>query len=224
MSKLTLDSAITDLEVSVRTLNCLRHCYHPRPPESVTVRELVSTPHAELLQMPNFGVKSNNELVDTLDHNQIPHNFTRLGRWQRAKEYSRPQSSTETGAVLGRRIIALKRAYGEQHPDYPVEVWKREVVNDQTQLGYWEWVRQCDMLKRQEGARTFPTKLKTGTPEWRKMLHDISTKNRGFSDEDVARYILDGHSISEAAEHFGRSKGRIAQINVRGRRALGLPT
>ncbi len=37
----------------------------------------------------------------------------------------------------------LSDTYGghwKQHPGYPVEDWKLEVENDDTRLGYWEWV------------------------------------------------------------------------------------
>lgn len=30
--------------------------------------------------------------------------------------------------------------YWGEHPDYPVEDWRREVGNDDTRQGYWEWV------------------------------------------------------------------------------------
>lgn len=26
------------------------------------------------------------------------------------------------------------------HPDWPVDAWNSEVANDDTRLGYWEWV------------------------------------------------------------------------------------
>uniref|UniRef100_A0A6M3LT21 Uncharacterized protein n=1 Tax=viral metagenome TaxID=1070528 RepID=A0A6M3LT21_9ZZZZ len=29
----------------------------------------------------------------------------------------------------------------DNHPDFPVEDWMHEVSNDDTRLGYWEWVR-----------------------------------------------------------------------------------
>ena len=27
-----------------------------------------------------------------------------------------------------------------EHPDHKVEDWKQEVANDETRLGYWEWL------------------------------------------------------------------------------------
>ncbi len=30
-------------------------------------------------------------------------------------------------------------AWGE-HPEYPARDWKYEVANDDTRLGYWDWV------------------------------------------------------------------------------------
>lgn len=29
--------------------------------------------------------------------------------------------------------------WGEGHPDYPLEDWRLEVINNDTRLGYWEW-------------------------------------------------------------------------------------
>lgn len=36
-----------------------------------------------------------------------------------------------------------------EHPIYRVQDWKHEVMNDDTRLGYWEWVehqREADAL------------------------------------------------------------------------------
>lgn len=30
--------------------------------------------------------------------------------------------------------------YWAENPDYPIEDWKLEVANDDTRLGYWDWV------------------------------------------------------------------------------------
>lgn len=41
------------------------------------------------------------------------------------------------------RINSLIQMFGGtwgEHPDYPVRDWKREVDNNDTRLGYWEWV------------------------------------------------------------------------------------
>ena len=35
----------------------------------------------------------------------------------------------------------------DENPDYPVANWKLEVANDETRLGYWDWVED-----RQETA------------------------------------------------------------------------
>jgi hypothetical protein len=31
-------------------------------------------------------------------------------------------------------------SHWDEHPKYPLEDWKYEVVNEDTRLGYWEWV------------------------------------------------------------------------------------
>lgn len=30
--------------------------------------------------------------------------------------------------------------YWDAHPDHPLEDWQSEVANDDTRLGYWDWV------------------------------------------------------------------------------------
>jgi hypothetical protein len=30
--------------------------------------------------------------------------------------------------------------WNDEDPDYPCDDWKYEVANDDTRLGYWEWV------------------------------------------------------------------------------------
>lgn len=40
-------------------------------------------------------------------------------------------------------IEKLMKQYGGrwgEHPDYPVDDWREEVANNDTRLGYWEWV------------------------------------------------------------------------------------
>lgn len=36
----------------------------------------------------------------------------------------------------------LQRKYGSwgSHPEHPVSDWQYEVANDETRLGYWEWL------------------------------------------------------------------------------------
>ena len=46
----------------------------------------------------------------------------------------------------------LRAAYGgnwEQYPKYPVSDWQHEVSEDNTRLGYWEWVAQS--IEEDEG-------------------------------------------------------------------------
>lgn len=40
----------------------------------------------------------------------------------------------------------------QEHPDYPLADWKQAVVNDETRLGYHEWVD--DMQWTEEAERT----------------------------------------------------------------------
>lgn len=32
--------------------------------------------------------------------------------------------------------------YWGEDPDYPVSDWQREVAQDYTRLGYWDWVKE----------------------------------------------------------------------------------
>lgn len=34
----------------------------------------------------------------------------------------------------------MTAGHWDSNPDYPVSDWKREVANDATRLGYWDWV------------------------------------------------------------------------------------
>ncbi len=36
--------------------------------------------------------------------------------------------------------IAEKCGYWEGHPDHPISDWQYLVANNDTRLGYWEWV------------------------------------------------------------------------------------
>lgn len=40
---------------------------------------------------------------------------------------------------LARKLQDRYGVWGE-HPDYPVLDWVNEVSNDDTRLGYWDWV------------------------------------------------------------------------------------
>lgn len=55
-----LDVRVDELELSVRTINCLKH-------EGVrTVRDLITKSEVELIRAPNFGRKSLNEVKEIL--------------------------------------------------------------------------------------------------------------------------------------------------------------
>ena len=36
--------------------------------------------------------------------------------------------------------LASRHGYWKEHPEFPVTDWQYEVQNDETRLGYWEWV------------------------------------------------------------------------------------
>ncbi len=38
-------------------------------------------------------------------------------------------------------ITESQLSHWDVHPNYPVEDWQYEVANDDTRLGYWEWVK-----------------------------------------------------------------------------------
>jgi hypothetical protein len=44
------------------------------------------------------------------------------------------------GAVRQLQAALESSSHWEVHPDHPVEDWKDEVANDDTRLGYQEWV------------------------------------------------------------------------------------
>lgn len=51
---------------------------------------------------------------------------------------------------LNAHAIRLKRDHGGtwgEHPEFPVEDWGVEATNNDTRLGYWEWV----VIKLEEG-------------------------------------------------------------------------
>lgn len=31
----------------------------------------------------------------------------------------------------------------DDDPEYPIEDWRSEIINDYTRIGYWEWVYHC---------------------------------------------------------------------------------
>jgi hypothetical protein len=50
------------------------------------------------------------------------------------------------------KVSELMEKYGDwgEHPDYPRDNWKYEVVNDDTQLGYWRWVQNNLVINQEE--------------------------------------------------------------------------
>ena len=60
-----LDASMEELELSVRTYNCLKNA------RIRTVRELVGKTESELLRSKNFGRKSLNEIKEILAENGL---------------------------------------------------------------------------------------------------------------------------------------------------------
>jgi hypothetical protein len=54
--------------------------------------------------------------------------------------------------------------------------------------------------------------------EYENALTEKKIKNRGFTEEELMNYLNAGNSYTNAAAHFGRSKGRIPVIVARYRR------
>ncbi len=48
-------------------------------------------------------------------------------------------AAKETGD-FGLTDIELKVKHGTEHPSYTKQDWRDDVANDDTSLGYWEWV------------------------------------------------------------------------------------
>ena len=48
-------------------------------------------------------------------------------------------------ARIQAQIYNLQMLYGvfSDHPDFPSSDWRRQVVNDETRLGYWDWVQNA---------------------------------------------------------------------------------
>ena len=46
----------------------------------------------------------------------------------------------------------MSRSIWDSDPDYPVSEWQYEVANDDTRLGYWEWVEWVREIAAQDEA------------------------------------------------------------------------
>ena len=44
------------------------------------------------------------------------------------------------------RVFGDNEDFWGEDPDYPVSLWQHEVEEDDTRVGYWDWV----LLRRQE--------------------------------------------------------------------------
>lgn len=45
-----------------------------------------------------------------------------------------------TTTNIDARLLADKYGYWKQHPKFPLADWQYEVANNDTRVGYWEWV------------------------------------------------------------------------------------
>lgn len=47
------------------------------------------------------------------------------------------------------QICAKYGSWGS-HPNHPVEDWQSEVADDETRLGYWDWLEQMITIDEEE--------------------------------------------------------------------------
>lgn len=40
----------------------------------------------------------------------------------------------------GTKGVSESLSHWDEHPEYPLDDWKHEVANDDTRLGYMEWI------------------------------------------------------------------------------------
>lgn len=48
--------------------------------------------------------------------------------------------TTQPNELACMYVFRDRAGFWEDYPRYPVEDWKHEVKNDDTRLGYWQWV------------------------------------------------------------------------------------
>ena len=71
------------------------------------------------------------------------------GHFSRAISNRRTFLNKKNKEIVMENVPSLYGPWGE-HPDYPADDWKFDVVNGDTRLGYWDWVAfradQTDVL------------------------------------------------------------------------------
>ncbi|MGH1461262.1 MAG: hypothetical protein ACRBB6_04420 [Neptuniibacter sp.] len=72
---------------------------------------------------------------DLRDARTLHHNYKQGVRTLLAEQHPRIQYVND--------LQALIYAFEDEHPGYPRCDWKLEVANNDTVLGYWEWVMSC---------------------------------------------------------------------------------
>ncbi len=51
-----------------------------------------------------------------------------------------PNDSGATGVFAEVEALTDAYDYWGEHPDYPLQDWRYDVADDNTRLGYWQWV------------------------------------------------------------------------------------
>jgi hypothetical protein len=80
-------------------------------------------------------------------------------------------------------IQSQQERYGGEegeHPNFPVEIWKQQVINDGTRLGYWAWVL-VQMEETTEGEEGMIDLQDRGTePGWYATLTTYGESTAAF--------------------------------------------
>lgn len=63
--------------------------------------------------------------------------------------------------TIEEKAEALREKHGTwgEHPDYPFADWQREVEEDSTRLGYWQWVANKIDLEQDGPGETTPRRI-----------------------------------------------------------------
>jgi len=106
---------------------------------------------------------------------------------------------------VNEKAIKLREEHGGEwgeHPDYPHEDWSVDAVNNDTRLGYWEWV--ADMLEARDGdgAGQYEDAESAGLPKPPVRTEFLRVGNLVFWSDPL-------HSV--ASGHY-----RIEEINAEG--------
>ena len=100
-----LDKSVEELELSVRSYNCLKNA------NIRTIRELVQKTEGEMLKTKNFGRKSLNEIKEILhDDGSEPRHARSISRRRQSQEYSRLRGSA-AAADCGDRTMRHRVAH-----------------------------------------------------------------------------------------------------------------